>query len=227
MENITSGGITNRSSRPLIIMGAGGHAVSVANVALALGYQIKYFVDGAKAGQSLLGISILGEIEEIDSIGSLSFAVAVGDNAKRERIYLELIGRQPHLHFPPLIHPSAVVSFSSTVGDGTVVMPQAVVGPNSTVGRFCLLYTQASLDHDCSMLDYASLAPAAATGGTVQIGLRSAVSIGAVIKHGIKIGDDCVLGANSYLNADLAPNTVAYGTPAREIRTRSRGDAYL
>jgi serine acetyltransferase len=35
------------------------------------------------------------------------------------------------------------------------------------------------------------------------------------------------VGANSYLNKDLANNQVAYGTPAREIRDRNIFDAYL
>jgi acetyltransferase-like isoleucine patch superfamily enzyme len=77
------------------------------------------------------------------------------------------------------------------------------------------------------MLDFSSLAPAAVTGGTVQIGLRSAISIGATIKHGLKIGDDSVVGANSYLNIDLPSNQIAYGTPAKSVRTRKIGDSYL
>ena len=56
------------------------------------------------------------------------------------------------------------------------------------------------------MFDYSSLAPAAATGGGVTIGLRSAISIGATINHGLKIGNDSIVGANSYLNKDLPSN---------------------
>jgi acetyltransferase-like isoleucine patch superfamily enzyme len=106
-------------------------------------------------------------------------------------------------------------------------MPNAVIGPNTKVGKFCLINTQASIDHDCVMLDYSSLAPSSVTGGTVQIGIRSALSIGATIKHGLKIGNDCVVGANSYLNKDLPNNQVAYGTPAKQVRTRNIGDSYL
>jgi len=77
------------------------------------------------------------------------------------------------------------------------------------------------------MSDFCSLAPAAVTGGNVKIGMRSAISIGAVIKHGITIGNDCVIGANSFLNKDLPHNIVAYGVPARKVRNRNIGDSYL
>ena len=212
--------------RPLVIFGAGEHAVSVANVALSAGYEIKHFVDKNKKGL-LLGYKIIGDLMELDSTDNFSFAIAVGDNAVRERIHKELVSAMPNLHFPALVHSSAVISFFTEVGDGAVVMPKAVIGPNSKVGKFCLINTQASIDHDCVMFDYSSLAPAAVTGGMVTIGLRSAISIGATIKHGLKIGDDSVVGANSYLNKDLPNNQVAYGTPAKQVRTRNTGDAYL
>ena len=213
--------------RPLVIFGAGGHAVSVANVALSAGYTIKHFVDKNKKGLDLLGYKIIGDLTELDNTNNFSFAIAVGDNAVRERIHKELVSANPSLHFPSLVHSSAVISFFTEIGDGAVVMPKAVIGPNSKVGKFCLINTQASIDHDCLMLDYSSLAPAAVTGGTVKIGLRSAISIGATIKHGLKIGDDSVVGANSYLNKDLPNNQVAYGTPAKQVRARNTGDAYL
>ena len=213
--------------RPLVIFGAGGHAVSVANVALSAGYKIKYFVDKNKNGLVLLGCKIISNLIDLDKTTNFSFAIAVGDNAVREKIHKELVSETPNLHFPTLVHSSAVISFFSEIGDGTVVMPNAVIGPNSKVGNFCLINTLASIDHDCIMFDYSSLAPAAVTGGTVTIGLRSAISIGATIKSKIKIGNDCVVGANSYLNKDLPNNQVAYGTPAKQVRTRNIGSVYL
>jgi sugar O-acyltransferase (sialic acid O-acetyltransferase NeuD family) len=216
----------SKHSRPLVIFGAGGHAVSVANVAISDGYNVKHFVDKSKIGQKLLGFSIIGDIADLYDLDFYCFGIAVGDNAVRERIYNELQAKHANLYFPPLVHSSATVSSFTSIGDGTVVMPKAVIGPNSKVGKFCILNTRSSIDHDCLMMDFSSLAPSAVTGGTVRIGLRSAVSIGAIIKHGLKIGNDSVVGANSYLNKDLSNNQVAYGTPANQVRARNIGDSY-
>jgi sugar O-acyltransferase (sialic acid O-acetyltransferase NeuD family) len=217
----------NHNLNPLVIIGASGHAISIANVAKSAGFTIKYFVDKSKKGKELLGYSVIGDLAELQHIDKFNFAIGVGDNPSRERIFKELKAEFDSMYFPPLIHQSAVVSFFAEVGDGTVVMPNAVIGPNSKIGMFCLINTQSSLDHDCVMSDFSSLAPAAITGGGVMLGFRSAVCIGAKIKHGIRIGDDSIVGANSYLNKDLANNQVAYGTPAREIRDRNIFDAYL
>jgi sugar O-acyltransferase (sialic acid O-acetyltransferase NeuD family) len=217
----------NHNLNPLVIIGTSGHAISIANVAKSAGFTIKYFVDKSKKGKELLGYSVIGDLAELQHIDKFNFAIGVGDNPSRERIFKELKAEFDSMYFPPLIHQSAVVSFFAEVGDGTVVMPNAVIGPNSKIGMFCLINTQSSLDHDCVMSDFSSLAPAAITGGGVMLGFRSAVCIGAKIKHGIRIGDDSIVGANSYLNKDLANNQVAYGTPAREIRDRNIFDAYL
>lgn len=213
--------------RPLVIIGAGGHAVSVANVAFSAGYTIKNFVDKNKQGLDLLGCQIVGNIRDMGDLDAFSFGIAVGDNAVRERAYNELQAIHDKLDFPALVHASATISSFARIGKGTVVMPKAVVGPNSSVGEFCVINTQASIDHDCVMLDFSSLAPAAVTGGGVKIGMRSAVSIGAVIKHGLNIGDDSIVGANSYLNCDLPNNQVAYGTPAKHVRFRKLGEPYF
>jgi len=226
----SSGNDAGKDSRPaptLVVVGAGGHAVSVANVAISAGYVVKCFVGNEKGVRILLGFHVVRDLAELDDLDSHSYGIAVGDNAARERVYNKLVEKHGSLRFPALLHASAVVSSFASVGSGTVVMPNAVVGPNSQVGRFCLINTQASIDHDCIMRDFSSLGPRAVTGGGVHIGLRSAVAIGATIKHGLKIGDDSVLGANSYLNRDLPNNLVAYGTPARQVRSRKVGEPYL
>lgn len=213
--------------RPLVIFGAGGHGASVANVALSAGYAIASFIDESKHGQDYFGYGVLGSIDEIPAPEEFSFAIALGDNAVREKVYESLVAIVPNLHFPPLIHETAVVSFAAEIGEGSLLMPKAVAGPNSTVGRFCILNTGASIDHDSTMHDFSSLAPNAVTGGIVTIGFRTAVSIGSSIKHNVSIGDDSVIGANSYLNEDLPRNTVAFGSPAKFVKTRETGEPYL
>jgi len=77
------------------------------------------------------------------------------------------------------------------------------------------------------MEDFSSLAPGALTGGRVRIGARSAVSIGATVKHGVSIGSDSVIGASSYVHTDVPAGVVAYGSPARKVRERFQGETYL
>lgn len=215
-------------STPLsvLVIGAGGHATSVAEVARSAGHRVLAFVDAARAGTSLLGLPVVAAPDEGLAAGA-GLVVAIGDNAVRQRVAEQLRERHPAAAFPALVHASASVSAYATLGAGSVVMQNASVGANARVGAFCIVNTAASIDHDTTMADYASIAPGAVTGGGVSIGLRSAVSIGAVVKHGVSIGADSVLGANSYLHADLPAGRVAWGSPARVVRGRQAGDRYL
>jgi sugar O-acyltransferase (sialic acid O-acetyltransferase NeuD family) len=214
-------------ARLIVIIGAGGHATSVANVAVSAGYKVKYFVDPKKKGQIFLGTTILGDIAELTDLKNYSFCIAIGDNAIRERIYEEFLKQNLRLNFPCLVHPSAVISCFTEMGAGSIIMPNAVLGPNSKLGIFCILNTSASLDHDCVMSNFSSLAPSAVAGGGVKIGLRTNIAIGAVIKHNVTIGNDSIVGANSYLNKDLPSNNIAYGNPSKIVRARSYGEPYL
>ena len=106
-------------------------------------------------------------------------------------------------------------------------MPGAVLGPDTRVGEHCIVNTGATLDHDGVLEDFSSLAPGVSAGGNVSIGELTAVAIGAVIVHRIRIGKNCVIGAGSTVLADIPALSIAYGTPARVVRTRSPGDPYL
>lgn len=215
------------ATAPLIIMGAGGHAVSVASVAVDAGFHIHSFVSPSNILDSLLGVPVIKGISLLNNIDQFNFCIAVGDNALREKIYLELIKSVEQEKFPAIVHPSAVIAGNSILGLGSVLMPLSNIGPNCNVGKFCILNTHCSLDHDSTMGDFSSLAPGAITGGHVHLGIRSAISIGAVVKHGMHLGDDSVLGANSYLNQNLPSKKVAYGSPAKVIRDRRYDDPYL
>ena len=214
-------------SSPLIIIGAGGHSVSVANVALASGFHVVAFIDPSRSDEYVLGIPVMADPRGVDNWDECSISIAVGDNSAREKIYTRLTVEYGVLSFPALIHPAASIALEAKIGMGSVVMPNASIGTSTTIGDFCIVNTNSSIDHNGKMGNFSSLAPGAVTGGHVNIGRRAAISIGAVIQQRVHVGDDAILGANSFLNQNLVNNTVAYGNPARPVRTRLSNEPYL
>ena len=214
-------------SKSIIVVGSGGLAKCVTNIAHSLGMSVLAFVNDDKAGSKVLGIPVITKQQCIEYHQTANLAIAIGDNAARERVYNEYKSELPNSKFPALIHKSAVIGISSIVGDGSFVMPLANISVNSKVDMFCIVNSSASIDHDCLMNSFSSVAPRVVTGGNVQIGIRSAVSIGTTVKHGIVIGNDVVIGANSFVNKAVESNIVAYGNPCKFVRERSKGDTYL
>jgi sugar O-acyltransferase (sialic acid O-acetyltransferase NeuD family) len=199
----------------------------VFGVALACGYEVLAFVGQDREPKSIFGIQVLDNIRSFARDTRVSFVVAVGSNFARERIYAEISGEIENKRFPFLVHPSAAIMPNGRIGKGTVVMANCLVGVETTIGDFCLLNSSASIDHTCKMSDYSSLGPSCVVGGDVEIGVRSALSIGSVIKNSVQVGHDSVIGAASYVYRSIGDNVVAYGTPASVVRSRGYNEPYL
>lgn len=218
--------MTPSHSSGLVIVGAGGHGRSILEAALAAGFHVEAFLDDGLAGDTCFGVPVLPRSELNITGSTLGLVLAVGDNARREDL-LATLPIQDSYRFPSVVHPSASVSTFAAVGHGAVILQNATVGAGAEIGSFCIVNSSASVDHDCVLMPFSSVAPGGILGGGVRIGARSAVGIGAVVQHGISVGSDAVVGASSFVNCDVADESVVFGTPARMIRPRSRGDQYL
>lgn len=211
----------------LVIVGSGGHAVSLTESVSAMGLEISSYFSSNLVLPDLMGKPINAYSQLLDCTEPLQIVIAVGDNYTRERIFLELTARNPTFIFPSIIHPTAAVSATARIEAGAVVLQNAVVGPLSTISRGVIANSASVTEHQVWLGDFSSVGPGAVIGGGSKAGNRSAIAMGALVKHGIEMGSDSILGAGSYLNCDLPSNVVAWGRPARIMRTREPSDAYL
>jgi sugar O-acyltransferase (sialic acid O-acetyltransferase NeuD family) len=209
----------------IVIIGAGGHARVIIDAARLAGHEIVGVLSrDARPGADVLGCTVLGKDDDAKQIlASLtgrvdSVVVAIGDNHTRAAVVQRLLVGMPRLAFATVVHPSAIVSPTARIGYGTVVLAGAVVGVGAHVGNHCIVNTAASVDHDDQIEDFASIAPGAVLGGTVRVGTRTAVCLGAKVIQGIDIGSDAVIGAGATVVRNVANRVVVMGTPARVVR---------
>ena len=211
----------------LFVIGAGGHAKSIAEVAIAAGFTIEAFISPSAEGSEFMGVRVLGGLPEDISVRTESISIGIGANYLREKVLLELQRSCQPSRFPTLIHPSAIIASTAQIEMGTTIHQNSVVGPSTRIGKFCTVNTSATIDHDCVMHDFSSVGPGAHTGGGVTIGKRAHISIGAIAIHGIDIGNDSILGAGSCATESIPELTISVGTPARALKQRSINDPYL
>lgn len=212
------------SVKRLIVVGAGGHAGSVADTARSAGFEVVGFFE-PNADGPVGGREVLRSLDEVD-LSSTALALGIGANYSREDAYVLIKNSHPAAHFPVIVHSSAWVSPLANIAEGSVVMSVGSVGPGCSVGVGALVNTGSSLDHDSRMGSFASLGPGARTGGTVDIGERTVIGLNAGVLQGLSVGSDTVIGAHSLVTADITAGIVAYGTPAAVIRSRERDDRY-
>jgi sugar O-acyltransferase (sialic acid O-acetyltransferase NeuD family) len=216
----------NTSNR-LVVIGTGGHAKSALSLVSDIGYEVKFFFDETAKAKEFMGISVVAQLPEIPNYQEFGYLIAIGDNSLRKAVRDKLVGLIPNESFPAIIHKSAYVGMNASIGFGTLVFPFSNVGACSQVDEFCILNTGSILEHDSRILAYSALAPGATVGGNSQIGSGTWVGLNASIMQGIKIGDNSIVGAQSYVNEDVRSNVVAFGTPARVIRTRRSEEKFL
>ena len=214
-----------RAKPQLIVIGAGGHALSVADAALSSGWAVAGFYSPDGQGAAASVAPILTDLQK-ENLIDCAIALGIGTNYLRESAFHEIKSEFPRAEIVSIIHATAWVSPLATVKPGAEILAHVAVGPGSTIRSGALLNTGASLDHDSSLGDFASLGPGTRTGGDVSIGSRTMVGMQSTVLHGITIGSDTVVGAHSLVNKDVESDVVLWGTPAKIVRSRLRDDPY-
>ena len=186
----------------LIIIGKGGHGMVASEIATI---DCLFLDDEQQEG-------VAGKIDELDLIqqdGDKVF-VAIGDNKTRHAI------SQNVAPLAILVHPSAVVSQTAIIGEGTIVCAGAVIQAGAEIGKGCIINTGATVDHDCKLGDCVHISPGAHLGGNVSVGCCTWIGINASVNHGISIGERAIVGAGAAVVSDVVSDATVMGVPARE-----------
>ena len=211
------------SQSRVVIWGAGGHALVVADLVRASGrYALAGCLADPEYGGSIresLRPLVLGGREQIAALraaGVREAVVAIGDCQTRLRVAALLTAEGFTL--ATLVHPGAVVADDAILGAGTVVAAGAVVGTQAVIGANVIVNTGAVVDHECRIRDGAHISPGARLAGRVVVGRAAWIGLGASIIDGITVGANSVIGAGAVVVRDIPPDVVAYGVPARVRR---------
>jgi sugar O-acyltransferase (sialic acid O-acetyltransferase NeuD family) len=217
----------------IFLFGAGLHVSYCIDIILKEGkYDIVGIIDSVKdIGSESYGYQILGRQENLKELclkfGVNSGIITIGDNWSRKVVYKSISSLVPEFKFVNAIHPSVVVGMNVTMGVGVVIMAGCIINPNAIVGDFCFFGTGAQLEHDSEIGSFSSISAGSLTGGKVKIGHLTAITLGVTVMDRLRIGDNTVVGSGSLVTNDLPDNVLAYGNPAKIIRTRSEGEKFL
>ena len=201
-------------SDSVILIGGGGHSKVVIDCVQSSGGQVVGILDdGIAVGTSVLGVPVLGRIEDYKEYLQHQFLIAIGNNSIRRRISQEL-----QVKWYTAIHSSAVVSPYASIGVGTVVMPRAVINAGAIIGSHCIVNTGVIVEHDNHIADYVHLSPAASLGGTVSVGEETHIGIGATVRNNINICGGCTIGAGAAVVKNITEPGTYVGVPARRMK---------
>jgi sugar O-acyltransferase (sialic acid O-acetyltransferase NeuD family) len=221
------------ADQDIFVFGASDHARVIIDIIELVGkYRIVGLFDSHKPkGWRTAGYEVLGDesdlVEANRRTGLRQGIIGIGDNATRRRIAYTLRANIPEIEYVTAVHPSATLSRQVDLGQGVLVMAKCYVGLDTEVGEGAVIATNSIFEHDGFMGEYSTLGAGTTTGGHVTLGMGAAVCLGCTIIHGMTVGRNTVIGSGSTVIDDIPPGVVAYGSPARVIRTRVASDSYL
>jgi len=208
-------------SKRLFIYGSEGHAKVIADILLSQKKKVLGFIDDdpEKWRKNDSGFEVIGYEAFLDLRGEANFwvIIGIGDNGLRKRVAanMEIKGKA---QFDTAVHSSAVISGSSSIGQGTVVMAGAVINCGSTIGQHVIINTGACIDHDCKIDDFVHISPGAHVGGGVLIEAGSWIGLGASIINNCRIGKNVIVGMGAVVIRDIPDSWVVAGNPARFLK---------
>lgn len=187
----------------VIIIGAGGHGKVISDIVTASGDRFLGFLDDDESK------SVLGRTADYEKYRDAFYVIGIGDPKIRE-----FMSKLPCKWYTA-IHPSAIISPSAKIGEGTVIMPNAVVNADAKIGKHTIINTASVVEHDNEIEDFVHVSVGARLGGTVKIGRSTHIGIGVTVKNNINICADCIVGAGAVVVKNIEKSGIYKGVPAK------------
>lgn len=211
----------------LLILGAGNYAEAVADlVSDCGGFQLAGFVDefipeGSQTTKLGKPVITLNEASEL----ATTHLAACGLGGMKRIAFIQRALKKG-FQFATLVHPSAQVANSATIGTGTIVNAGCVIAAQARIGMYTNLNRGCLIGHHVEIGDFASLGPGANIAGRARIGKGTEVGIGSIVIDNISIGEGALISAGSLVAQDVPDRVQVVGMPAEIIRRLEAVEEY-
>ena len=120
--------------------------------------------------------------------------------------------------FATVVHPSATISPTAHIGEGSIIQKGVNVSADTHIGAFCRLNTHSNIMHDITIGDFSTIAPNAVILGYVNVGEGCYVGANSTILPNCVVGDGAIIGAGAVVTKDVVPSITVVGIPAKSIQ---------
>lgn len=182
--------------KKIIIIGCGGHAAELRdyidhyNAAHDTDkIEVVGFLDDDKKAHEHYSFieSYLGKIDDHEIEKEVFYLMGIANLTYRASIIEKFIRK--NAQFTGLIHPTAIISPTSKIGEGTVVSHNVSVGPKVQIGKFNILNSRCTIGHDSTLGDFNFISPQVALSGYTKVGNENLLGTNACTIPGITIGN--------------------------------------
>lgn len=212
--------------KKIIVLGSAGNSLDIIDIVNQLSWCscVGILDDAAELhGRSVYGVKVLGGLDTAPEYGDCYFVNGIwgiSSHAVRDQIIART--RLSTERFISVIHPTAVVSPSVSIGKGTVIFANVTIGANAVIGNHCAILASSVINHDVVINDYVSIASCAGVAGGVSIGSMSYIGSGAQVRENLTIGEKALVAMGAVVVKNVALNDTVLGCPAKKRETSER-----
>ena len=196
------------TTKPIFILGGGGHASVVADLMDQLGKAVAGFVTPSVSDELSARGNIVAVAEDdfyagtdpsdVKLVNGIGFLPGSDIRKKAfEKAHARGFG------FQTIIHPSAILSTAASIATGAQVFAGAIIQPNAVIGEQVIVNTGAQIDHASRVGEHTHIAPGAVICGNVDIGADCFIGAGAVLVNNITVKQASVVKAGALVARSL------------------------
>jgi sugar O-acyltransferase (sialic acid O-acetyltransferase NeuD family) len=206
----------------LIILGAGPHAMEMAEIAgqSAGRWTVRGFLV-PETQLELVGQPVAHGLTVLDTYAGLgdypNAVFALEYNCGAPEIGSDQLPRDRVI---TLVAPTAFVAATSRIGAGCVIYPGCFVGHNAVLGDRVFALAGAVINHDDVLEDDVTVCSNASLAGFVHVEAGSYLGQACTIRQYLRIGAGSLIGMGAVVVSNVPPHAVMVGNPARRLRDR-------
>ena len=201
--------------KDLIILGAGGTAFDLIDIAIAMNkikkqWNILGLLDDniELIGRNVYNFPVLGTIAQSEEYKDAYFVSSIGD-AYRTKLRMIVRKKVPFANerFASLIHPTAIISESAIIEPGAVIYGNVTLSGKVHIGHDVFLCGNTFLGHECVIGNHTLLSVGNYLASDVDVGNCCYLGVGVIVRHQITIGENCLIGVGTKIIKSIPSNS--------------------
>lgn len=169
----------------LLLFGGKSFADTIDELATICGYEVIARIDDYDPCPPY--VETLDVASQIYDPATHLIALAIGYKNLRARLAAYEKIKQLGYNVATLIHPTAYVSPTASIGSGSLIMAQSCIDCRSSIGEICVLWPKACINHDASIERNTFISPNVTLCGNVHVGESSFIGASSVVVDGASL----------------------------------------
>jgi UDP-perosamine 4-acetyltransferase len=208
--------------KELVIIGAGGHAISLLDLMRRSKLVVKGYVSEKKAVDgNFFDLPWFGDDEnftsnedpkEIKIVNAVGFMGGYNQRKQITEYYASL-----NFKFQTLIDSTSLISETASIGEGSQILANSYIGPNVVIGANSIINTGSIIEHDSKIGSNSHIAPGVTICGDCKIHENVFIGASATLINGIDIGANVIVGAGAVVVGHISENSKFFGVPAKRM----------